>query len=503
MILDWSSWLPEPVVRALHARRGNRGLWLVGGALRDRLLQRSLVDLDFAVERDARRLARQVADSLQAAYYDLDQARDAGRVLWVDPSKTRWTLDFARLRGPDIEADLRGRDFTINALALPLEPDARIIDPTGARQDLRDGVLRACSERSLFDDPVRALRAVRLAADLGFRIEPQTMHQARACASLLGKVSAERLRDELFRLLALPRPAAAIRVLNHLGLLQPLLPELGPLKGLEQPATHVHDVWNHTLAAVDALSNLLRVLGRRYDEEAASELALAQVVLRLGRFREPLSLHFERQADHRRSLRELLFLATLYHDVGKAHVSPANGKARFPAHEQEGAKIVRERGKALRLSGEEVDRLARIVRHHMRPAMMAREQTATPRAVYRFFRSTGDAGVDVVLLSLADFLAKHTPPVPQEAWARHVDVARLLLEAFFEEREERINPPPFIDGDMLMRSLGIEPGPEVGRLLDALREAQAVGEVGSAEEALALARRLQAQGGAGEAGDGG
>ncbi len=486
-------------MRALHERRGSRGLWLVGGALRDRLLQRPLVDLDFAVEREARRLARQVADRLQAAYYELDQARDAGRVLWVDPSGARWTLDFARLRGPDIETDLRARDFTVNALALPLELDARIIDPTGARRDLRQGVLRACSDRALLDDPVRALRAVRLATDLGFRIERQTANQARACASLLEKVSAERLRDELFRLLALPRPAAAIRVLDHLGLLQPLLPELEPLKGLEQPATHVHDAWNHTLAAVDALSALLNVLGRQYDEETASEMSLAQVVLRLGRFREPLALHLGRQADHGRSARELLFLATLYHDVGKAHVSPINGKARFPAHERVGAEIVRERGKALRLSGEEVDRLARVVRHHMRPAMMVREQTATPRAVYRFFRSTGEAGVDVVLLSLADFLAKHTPPAPQEAWARHVDVARLLLEAFFEAREERISPPPFVDGDMLMRSLGIEPGPEVGRLLEALREAQAAGEVGSVEEALALARRLHGPEGAGKA----
>ena len=151
------------------------------------------------------------------------------------------------------------------------------------------------------------------------------------------------------------------------------------------------------------------------------------------------------------------------------------------------------RGEALHLSNDEIERLKKIIRHHMRPLLLAQTgQLPTRRAVYRFYHAAGEAGVDVCLLSLADSLATYGPELPQDLWGHQIDVVRTLLEAWWERPAESISPPALIDGYDLMQALNLEPGPEVGRLLELVREAQASGEVHDRESALALAReRMQ------------
>ena len=495
----------SPVLESVRAALPD-GLivYLVGGAVRDALLGRPTHDLDFALERDAIKLARRVANTLSRAstgtiskadFYPLDPERDTGRVLVTNVDGSRTMLDFAAFRGPDLEADILGRDFTLNAIAFNLN-DNTIHDPLGGAMDLKEKRLRACSSSAFTEDPVRILRGVRLAANFGFHILPETRALMKAAVGLLGNVSPERLRDELFRILEGPQPAACLRVLDSLGVVDKIFPELPNLKGVDQIPPHVHDVWDHTLAVVSYLESILVTLRPDFGSDEANDLLTSLLVLRIGRYRREIGETLSTPLTADRTLRGVLFLAALYHDVAKPQAKKVDeeGQLRFWGHDQQGAEITAERARLLALSNDETQRLETIVQNHMRihfhTNRLVREgKPPSRRAVYRFFRDTGPAGVDICLLTLADLRATYEQTLPQETWAACLDVVRTMLEAWFEKREQQIAPPLLVDGNDLMRELNLQPGPLIGTLLEAVREAQAVGEVSTREQALELARR--------------
>jgi putative nucleotidyltransferase with HDIG domain len=469
-------------------------VYLVGGAVRDALLGRSIHDLDFVLEKDAIKIARRVANTLNADFYPLDPERDTGRVILTNADGSRTLMDFAAYRGKDLEADILGRDFTLNAIALNLS-DYTVHDPLGGAMDLKEKRLRACAPSAFSDDPVRILRGVRLAANFGFHILPDTRNAMKAAAGLVGDISPERTRDELFRLLDGLQPAVCLRALDLLGALEKIFPELSALKGVAQPAPHVHDVWEHSLATVSHLEGILASLAADYHSDTASDLINGLLVLRIGRYRQQISETFTSPLTADRSLRSLLFLAALFHDVAKPQTkTDEEGQLRFWDHDQQGAEIAADRGHVLAMSNEETTRLETIIRNHMRILFhinrLVREgKPPSRRAIYRFFRNTGPAGVDICLLALADLQATYEQTLPQETWAAALDVVRTMLENWFEKPAESIAPTPLINGDDLKRELNLHPGKIIGELLETLREAQAMGEVSSREQALELARQ--------------
>jgi poly(A) polymerase len=487
----------QTVTRTLAQRAGARAAqaWLVGGAIRDRLLRRPVHDLDFAIDGRAMPAARAVADALHAAFYPLDEERDVGRVVVKSRAAEPFVLDFARLRGDTLAADLAARDFTLNAIAAPVDDPEALIDPLQGEADLRAKLIRLCAPSAIADDPLRGLRAVRLAAQLRFHIDPAARAAIRTEAPRLAEVSAERRRDEFIRCVAGPRAAAAMRALDQLGLLAALAPELLPLKGLSQPADkHALDGWEHTLATVARLEELLRVLGPVHDPEAAADLTLGLAALKLGRYRQALSEHLERRLDGDRPVRWLLMLTALLHDIGKpgTRSQAADGAIHFYGHENEGAEAAAQRMTELRFSNEEIRRARLVIAHHLRPMHLAHAYApaVSRRAVYRYFRDLGEAGVDLAVIALADYLAHFAgQPPPVQRWERRLDVSAQLLSAYFEHRSERVEPPSLVTGRDLMDALGIAPGPLLGELLEAVREAQAAGEVADKEAALAYARR--------------
>lgn len=452
--------LPPLVAELYAALPPAPRFWLVGGAVRDLVLRRRVHDYDFVVAGDGLALARAAAQHLRADFYPLDAERGVGRVLLTRDDE-RLTLDFARLRGDSLEADLAARDFTINALALdPAAPEG-VIDPTGGQADLRGKTIRACGPQSINADPVRAIRAVRLAVQLGFRMDHATRAAVRAAAPGLAAVTAERQRDEFLRCLGGGKPAAALRTLNALGLLATLLPEL-PLTGA---------AWEHTLNTVDRLTDILSVLNPVHDVDAASDLTLGLVSMRLGRHRTDLGPHLRTPLTDERPVRWLLVLAAVLRATG----DPAT--------------VAQARLVALRLSTDEVRRVGAIIGGAPEVARLAANLPVGRREVYRFFRAHGPAGVEAIFLALADFLAAHVGPPPAVAWNEQLDAAAALLRAYFETPEEAVNPPPLLTGDDLLLELHLRPGPKVGRLLDLVREAQAAGEVADRATALALARQ--------------
>lgn len=469
-------------------------IYLVGGAVRDALLRRESHDLDFAVPTGGIKLARKVANEMKGAFYPLDSERDTGRVVLLGKNNVRTILDFASYRGADIESDLRDRDFTINAIAFDLNTGS-IFDPLSGGKDLRAKLIRACSPQSLNNDPVRVLRAIRLAAGLGFQIDKATRQDMKQAGERLRTVSPERLRDELFRILDGPQPGTAIRALSMLGVLPSILPELPPLKGVEQPTPHVYDVWNHTLATLNHLEGILSALAPGYDPESTSDLFTGMLVLRLGRYRGRFAEHFSKMLNSERSMSALLFFAALYHDIAKPACKTVgeDGRIRFWEHDRKGAEIAAERANALHLSNDEIHRLRLIVRHHMRIHFFStrlenEHKTPSRRAIYRFFRDAGQAGPDLALLALADTRATRGHTLTQETWAAELDICRTLLENYWEKPAETVFPPRLLDGNELMTEFGLKPGPRVGEILESIREAQATGKVHTREEALTFAR---------------
>ena len=468
--------------------------------MRDALLGRLTHDLDFALGRDAIKTARRVAKALKADFYPLDPERDTGRIIVTDNEGIRTLLDFAAFRGADLEADLLGRDFTLNAMAFNLS-DNTIHDPLGGGMDLKEKRLRACSHSSLAEDPVRILRGVRLAADFSLHILPETRQAMKQAAGMLTEASVERLRDELFRILSGPQPAACLRALDLLGALDKVLPELSALKGVSQPPPHVHDVWEHSLATVSHLEGVLAALTPEYNPEKAADLFNGLLVLQIGRYRQQISEALAAPLTADRPLRSLLFLAALYHDIAKpqARQTDEAGQLHFWDHDQLGAATLAERARRLAFSNDEIQRLETILRNHMRihfhtNRLVGEEKSPSRRAVYRFFRDSGPAGVDLCLLALADLRATYEQTLPQAIWAACLEVVRTLLEAWFEKRMEQISPPPLVDGDDLMQDLSLSPGPTIGKLIEAIREAQAIGEVITREQALELAKARLGEG---------
>ena len=486
---------PRQIVSRLANRRGVR-VWAIGGVVRDALLGRGLHDWDFASDGDALGLARSVADALNGAYFPLDEKRSTGRAIVRGLDGEKVELDFAALRGGSLEADLLARDFSVNAMAL--SSTGRLIDPTGGRDDLIVKRLRATSEHAFKDDPVRLMRAVRLEFELEFEIDPSTEALARRDAPLLGTASAERLRDELVRLVVPLGARRALERLDDLGLLPHLLPEFGFASEGSGSPPHLLDAWRHALETLDALEVILD-LAQRPDAHLVAKTGVPAAVadelrITLRRHCDCIAHHLAAEVSAGRDRRLLLKLSALLHDISRARPPASSGEnERLPLQRRAAvsAGMAATRLRALRFSSGETTRVRTIIGCQDQLSLLTQTRETTRRAVYRYFRATGSAGIDVVLLSLAAHLAACEPRFRQERWHSRLEVGQTLLMHYFERFHETIAPPRVVTGHDLMSELGIEPGPEIGHLVEGIREAQAAGEVSTRREALELAAHIQ------------
>ncbi len=485
-------------------------VYVVGGVVRDHLLdiRKSTNDMDVVVEHSALLVARQVADKLGWAFYPMDPERDVARLVFTATTPPL-VCDIAAMRGGTIERDLRARDFTINALAVRWagRTAVEIVDVTGGQRDLEQRILRRVSPSSLAEDPVRLLRAVRFAIQLGFAVEEQTELQILRMADTIRLAGTERVRDELWKTLQSEQPAAAVEMLRRYGLLPYVLPEVAGTVDVAQSAPHVFDVYRHTLAAVTFARQLRDWLGGEDLPPATSTMQAWQTALLPWRFR--LREHFMQAitADHLRIDR--LVWHALLHDVGKPQTRTVEEtierdekgsetrceRLRFFGHDELGAAMTRIRLEALRFSRQEAQLGEVVVAAHMRPHHLHAsfgERALSRRACFRFFRDAGGRsfdvlpGVDVVMLALADYQATSMadPPPDWEGYLRHM--VQLVEFAFHVEGLQQVRRP-LVDGHTLMRYFNLQPGREVGSLLERLQEAQAAGEIANADEALALA----------------
>jgi tRNA nucleotidyltransferase/poly(A) polymerase len=466
--------MTDALAAAREALAG-RPAWLVGGAVRDRLLERPTADLDLVVGADAGGAARTLARAVRGPAFELSDEFGAWRVLAADRS---WQADLSPLRGGSLEADLALRDFTVNAIAEPLAGGDRI-DPHDGQRDLAAGRLRAVGPNAFADDPLRALRLVRLAAELGLRPEPATIALAREQAARAASVAQERVFAELKRILAADELLRSLERMDEIGLTAAILPELHALRGIEQNRYHHADVHDHTIEVLEQTIALQADPGAVFGEQHAGALRALLA--------EPLADDIDRGL--------ALRLGALLHDAAKPATlgHSDDGSPTFLGHDRAGAQLARDVLTRLRASEKLKAHVAALVRHHLRLGFLVHDLPLSRRALYGYLSSCQPVEVDVTLLSVADRLATRGRKA-DEAIARHVELAREVLPEALAWRAQG-RRAALVRGDRLAAELQITDGPQIGRLLTAIDEARFAGEVSTREEALAFAARLHEQAG--------
>jgi poly(A) polymerase len=411
--------------------------WVVGGYVRDKLLDRPHPNPDVVVERgDALKLAERFAQLAGAGppvlfeRFGTAQVTLPGHLVeFVNARAESYAPDSRKpdVRPATLDEDLRRRDFTINTLLMDL--DGEIHDPLGGRADLEALILRTPTDplRTFGDDPLRMLRAVRFASELGFELAPDLLPAMRQMKGRLAPpvISAERVADELRRMLVSPRPRLALELLDAGDLLDAVLPEVSACKGVAQSGYHTHDVFGHTLLTV---------------EMVPPDLALR--------------------------------LAALFHDVGKPSTATPDGA--FTGHEIVGAELARSALERLRFSQREIETVVKLVLLHLRPVYYSSEWS--DGAVRRLARDAGSLLDSLIALARADIGASAYPE-PEK-----LDELQARINAVLSERPSRL--APLVTGEDVMRARGIRPGPEVGRIKKRLEEMVIDGEVAPTREAV-------------------
>jgi poly(A) polymerase len=457
----------EVVRRALSGT----SVWLVGGAPRDRLLGRETFDLDIVVDSSTEAAARTIARAAGgAACFELSEEFAGWRVVARDRS---WQVDVQPLRGGSLEADLALRDFTVGAIAEPVaggEP----IDPLGGLDDLAARRLRMASKRAFADDPLRVLRLVRLALDLGFEVDPETAGIASAAASGLEHVSGERVFMELRRIIVSPDVLHGLALMDSLQITAAVLPELNALHGIRQSRYHHRDVYGHTLEVL---------------ERTAALQADPAVVLGSPELAEPVAVLLAEPLADELTRGEALRWGALLHDAAKplTAATGADGRVTFLGHDVRGAELARTVFERLRASERLRAHVAALVRHHLRLGFLVHApQPLARRTMFDYLQTTSPVEVDVTLLSVADRLGTRGDRA-REAIEKHMNLARPMLADALRWRADG-PPAPLWRGDELARAVGITAGPRLGEVLRELTAAQYAGEVVTPEQALIHAR---------------
>lgn len=442
---------------------GAKDVFLVGGMVRDAAIKQKSEksDFDLAMPEVDGDFVRRLAKKAGGSAFLLDEETGAWRIAAPDGLR----VDLLPFRGETLEKDLEGRDFTINAIAYDLTGGRGLIDPLGGLFSLDRKLLVLCAEDTLLKDPLRVLRAYRFAATLGLRFGPGLPRELLKAAPLLKKVSGERLRYELFRLLNGPYAARTVRRAVEEGVWEVLFPFVSKWRGFDQGSYHEYDLLEHSIRVVESLEFIL-----------GSE--------RLEPYSERILAHLSERLEDDVTRLSLLKWAAFFHDVAKPETLTVekSGRRRFIGHDMLGAKS--SGGLLGRFkTGKKTARAASgIIASHMRLFGLAAQADPTTRSRLRFIRDLGEETVEALLLSIADEYAtgEREEGEREQFWS----TARQILGLFFD-RDEAV--PPLLQGRDVISIFGLREGPVVGLVLAAVADAESAGTVRNRDEALAYA----------------
>jgi poly(A) polymerase len=452
-------------------RGSQRRVFLVGGAVRDYFLDRRGTDFDFAVDGGAISLSRNFARRIKGAFVLLDRATGCARVVKKKDGSV-WIFDFTDWRQATIQKDLGLRDFTINALAVDIlgeDPAASsVLEVKGSRRDLKAGVVRMVTPKVFEDDPLRLLRAFTLQATLGFKMDVKTRAQIKKDKHLIFAAAAERIREEIFKILSSDRGHETLCAMDKTGLLPQVIPQITVMDGVHQGGYHHLDVWRHSLEVVGNIEKIIK--------EMSGD----------GR----MKAYFQEIIGGGHSRLALLKMACLLHDIGKPETRrKEEGRVTFHTHEHAGERITRQVAKHLKLSVKERFFLEDAVRMHLRPGYLSNFKRPSEKAIFRYLRDTKDEAVSLAVLALADQAATLGPLTTEAKHKHHAKICHMLIERYFKIKDQKPKQR-LLTGHDLIKILKLKPSELFGEILTTIEESAALGKIKTKAEALILAKSL-------------
>ena len=475
--------------------------YFVGGAVRDAFLRRYSGDIDLALRRElVKPCALKLAAKLKASAFEMDP----DFCVWRVTAKNGLQIDLCAFAGKDIKADLKRRDFTVNALAYPVASPYKIktkladkkltvllsslkkedvIDLNGGAEDIKNKIIRAGGPKVFIEDPLRLLRAFRACAELKFTIEPKTLSLIKKSSALALKPAGERIQEEFKRIFFAANTANILRAMDGAGLLCALIPQLEDQKDCAVCYYGEGGVFTHTMKVVERMEFLLNNLEKAFPKFHKKIKPCAQDAA-------------------------LYKMTALLHDIAKpATAKMINGRLRFFHHEERGSEMAEKFLKKLKYSCDGQKLICKMIYYHLRPSNLASNEIVTDKGIYKFFKELGPAGLPMLLLCWADYtsyvrpmqvfalMRKSTLPVMTMEEAkkkdnigktlRHMQMLNFLFGKYFNEGKRFVAPPKIIDGRDIMSVLNVPPGPRVGRILEAVTLAQVEGKIKNKEQALA------------------
>ncbi|OGI17245.1 MAG: hypothetical protein A2287_09340 [Candidatus Melainabacteria bacterium RIFOXYA12_FULL_32_12] len=444
----------------------NTELYLVGGYIRDLILDRRGYDRDYAIKGEsAAEFAKKAAEFFNGYYVLLDKDFDIARVIMPDKKNT---LDFASCVKQDIYEDLARRDYTINAIAYRIDGEkSGLIDPHNGANDINNKIIRAISEQNLIDDPLRLLRAFRFAAQLNFNIEDKTLNYIKTHKSLINRVSVERINVELVKLFESNHTAVNLDLMKNIEFLDEILPEISIQRKIPPNLHHHLGLLDHSIETVKQLEinvqDMPEWVKERLNQEPAANIKLVS----------------------------LLKIAGLLHDIGKPSTWQIDelGRHRFIKHEEIGAEQAVDILKRLRFSKNSIKYMTKIIKYHLYPSQLLKsDEEVTEKAILRMFRKIGEETPEILLIAMADRLSARGPEITENIVNNNIKGLYWLLEKYKESLEKEEALPKLLSGHEVMEILDLPRGTEVGRVLKALKEAQISGDVNTKEEAINFAK---------------
>ncbi|MBN1621400.1 MAG: CCA tRNA nucleotidyltransferase [Endomicrobiales bacterium] len=466
----------KEILKKIKKASDNIDIYVVGGWVRDALIKRKNRDLDIATSINPGPLARKISNVIKGRFVELDKKNKIYRVVLKGDRDLDY-IDVAKLKGPDIYTDLKRRDFTINALAVSISnaiDEYTVIDPTGGIYDIKNKVVRSTNTGIFNEDPLRLLRAFRIACELKFNIEPKTKKLIKVKSKLIRKSANERVRDEIFKILSQPKSFVWIKEMDNAGLMDCIFPEIIKMKkSARNFYYHPQGLWQHaieTLTSLEEILDNLKKLFPGYEHKILNHL------------NQPLSNGITRM--------NLLKFVALMHDMAKpACAKKIGNKMRFLGHEKKGSEMIKVVLKGLRMSNKDIKIAQTLIGHHMRPINLGQSPVITDRAIFRLFRDIEDNLVDLMLLTLADCYSYRRIKVRKVVeLKKQKKVVGKLITRYFDVKE-KISHPKLLDGHVIMKKFNIKPSPLVGKLLGIVKEEQSLGKIKDVNDALTLIKR--------------
>ncbi len=453
------------------------GVYLVGGAVRNALLNQNANDLDFAVASNVEKLARKVSHELHTDFYPLDAERESYRLVFSDQGEGIQYLDFSRIRGNTIDSDLLGRDFTINAMAVNVNDPQKLIDPLGGAQDLRDKIIKACCSSSITDDPIRVLRAIRFAAEGNYKIAEETRKLLKIGVPLLGFSSSERKRDELFKIAALEQVSVAFRALDWLGVFPVIFPGTDPII-IDDSKQHGDVFQTKTdFSSSGEIIQLINAITRKKGNADNGSLLYGMAGSVLDQYRQELEAYLIQKFTPDRNINQLLHIGNLLYLIQKTSTTP----------NEFGLRNI----KCMNLSREETHFITILTSfYNSLEKIINGDDPLTRRDAYLFFKENSSAGVAATLQYLGIYLASHKLDLGPKRWKLILEKIEFLWEAWWAKKSEIVEPIPLLNGDEIAAEFQLTPGEIIGKCLDFLKEEQAAGVINSRNDAVIQIREM-------------